>query len=118
MPCPWYQHGLCTSPKLSKPTDAVVNPERCLGAYEGCSYYVKPEEKQGIEAFISRDKKFNPYPPIHALEEPLNCGCENFKLINVEGVLCAYCRVLDRLLTRSEARTCSKYWRTCPLRKP
>jgi len=124
--CPWYKHGLCTSPKLPEPTEVVTSPTRCLGdesAYKSCSFYVEPgsieagskrREVRGIRG-MPRPKV---YAPIHAIPKHLKIGCPFAKIVETEDkVRAVYCEVLGRLLTRYEAELCASHWRDCPYRE-
>ncbi len=132
MPCPWYKNGMCTSPKLKEPTSAIVQPDRCGGPpeqYKTCRFYVEPggerEEKSGREGVPSitsfaksgLEKKLKPYPPIHLLDHRPLSDCEFIKVYEYSGGFLAYCAILERLLTRSEAAVCEKHWRQCPIRR-
>ncbi len=127
MPCPWYQNGMCTSPKLPEASELVVSRERCLGgpeAYRLCKYYVEPEKegrrgkRKGIERFSTpapaEAQKYKPYPPIHVIPRKPSSACPFIKIINYAGGYLAYCRVLNRLLTKHEVSNCDRYWKTCP----
>jgi len=120
LPCPWYQYGVCTSPKLPGPTDAVVSATRCLSdnEYKSCAYYVESSSlKLNNQKSLRRDK-LKIYVPIHALPKEISIECPYAALSKMEmGIVIAYCKVLDRPLTRFEAITCSKYWRDCPFRQ-
>ncbi len=117
MPCPWYQQGYCTSPKIGVPTDVVVSPDRCLddSRYRQCSYYVEPGTKSRKEVSVAKEK-LKVYAPIHALLRDLKCGCPYIQILQLSGVKVAYCRALDRLLTRYEAELCETNWKNCPYR--
>ncbi len=130
MPCPWYKNGMCTSPKLVKPTTSVVNLERCMGgpeSYKTCQFYVEPgggeesgrSDTPSITSFsrTGLDKKLKPYPPIHLLERRPESSCQFFKVYEYGGGYLAYCAILERLLTRSEVEACEKHWRSCPVRR-
>ncbi len=120
MPCPYYQNGRCTSPKLPKPSTAVVNPSRCLSdnEYRTCQYYIEQEEQKSLEYFGDKIKKeLKPYPPIHYLERPIKSDCPYYQLLSYGGYYIAKCEILGRLLTKHEALTCTKYWETCPIIK-
>ena len=125
MPCPWYRGGVCTSPKLKRPTSSVTSPSRCLGSeaeYKSCQFYVEPRQKtretgllEAVKPAIAQQLK--PYTPIHLLTSKPRQGCPYMKVYNYGGGYLAYCNVLGRLLTKSEAAVCEKYWATCPLRR-
>ena len=122
MPCPYYQNGRCISPKLPKPSSAVVNPSRCMSEkeYKTCQYYIEKEEgsQKSLEYFGDKIKKeLKPYPPIHYLERPLKSNCPYYQLLSYGGYYMAKCEILGRLLTKHEALTCIKYWETCPIAK-
>ena len=130
MPCPWYKNGMCTSPKLHRPSSAVVNLERCMGGpeqYKTCSFYVEPggeseESNRSTPAITSftksgLEKKLKPYPPIHLLDHRPESGCQFLKVYEYSGGFLAYCTILERLLTRSEVKLCESHWRQCPIRK-
>jgi len=119
---------MCTSPKLPEPSQLVVSSDRCLAGrevYRLCSYYVEPEKKQkskkGIERFTTpapaEAQKYKPYPPIHVVSWRPRSGCPFIKVINYAGGYLAYCRVLNRLLTKHEILNCDRYWKTCPFYK-
>jgi len=125
VPCPWYSHGYCTSPKLDKPSVDVVFKDRCLSdsEYKTCSLYVEINEfsKKGIEKYtsISEDevKKLKPYPLLHYLNYPPKSNCEYIVIYEHTGYYLAYCKVLDRLLARHEVKLCEMFFDTCPIRK-
>ncbi len=125
MPCPWYRGGVCTSPKLKRPTSSVTSPDRCLGGeaeYKSCQFYVEPQRKsdqergQGLLAAArpAIAQQLKPYLPIHLLNAKPKSKCPYIKVYSYGGGYLAYCNVLGRLLTKSEARLCEKYWQTCP----
>ena len=119
MPCPWYQYGVCTSPKLPGPTDAIVSAQRCLSdtEYKSCQYYVEPSASKSNQQRSVRRDKLKIYTPIHAIPQEIQIGCPFATITKTEGnILIAYCKILDRPLTKYEAITCSKYWRDCPYR--
>lgn len=119
MPCPWYQHGMCTSSKLSEPTDAIVAVERCTSEnlYKNCSYYVEPSAFNQKRQHGRRERMLKPYPPIHALLQSSSIECPDAEFISLDnGLKIAYCRILDRPLTRYEVSLCSREWQYCPYR--
>jgi hypothetical protein len=116
MSCQWYQHGVCTSPKLPEPTDAVVNVARCLSEKEckSCAYYT--EAIQSSQRLF-RKERLKVYTPIHALPSTIAIECPEAVVTKIEtGVVIAYCQILDRPLTKFEAELCNKFWRECPYR--
>ncbi|MEM1645743.1 MAG: hypothetical protein QXL96_07750 [Ignisphaera sp.] len=122
MPCPWYQYGLCTSPKLPEPTDAVVAVDRCNSdnMYVNCLYYYEEGPQKSIPRRSSatrRDKSTKIYVPIHAIPAHLDCQCPECEISTTEnGLKIAYCKALDRHLSRYEVYLCSRYWKDCPYR--
>lgn len=122
MPCPWYQYGVCTSPKLPEPTDSVVTVDRCSSedVYMNCAYYVATIEfqKTSKKTLIKKDRdKIRIYIPIHALPSHLDCQCIACKTnVTESGIRIAYCNILDRYLTKYEVYLCNKYWKECPYR--
>jgi hypothetical protein len=126
MPCPWYRNGLCTSPKLKRPTSAVTSPERCLGSeaeYKSCQFYVDPPKSQKQQSALveslkpALEKQLKPYKPIHLIPYRPKSNCPFFKVYEYAGGYLAMCTVLNRLLTKSEVAKCEKYWQTCPFYK-
>ncbi|MET1101715.1 MAG: hypothetical protein ABWW69_04475 [Pyrodictiaceae archaeon] len=125
MPCPWYKNGMCTSPKLPRPSSLVVSKDRCLESeseYKSCRFYVEPARNSsqgGLETHVKPSivQQLKPYLPIHLIEDDIQSGCPFLKKIEYMGGFLAKCTVLDRLLTKSEARLCAKYWRDCPYYK-
>ncbi|MEM4553801.1 MAG: hypothetical protein QXI86_06190 [Ignisphaera sp.] len=119
MPCPWYQHGMCTSPKLPEPVDTVVAIDRCgsENIYINCVYYVEEPVKHFRKEYQTKKDRVKIYAPIHALPPQLNCGCPECDISSTEnGVRFAYCKLIDRYLTRYDVYLCSRYWRECPYR--
>lgn len=119
MPCPWYQQGMCTSSKLAEPTDAIVSVERCSSEnlYRNCSYYVEQSTFNQRRQYVRRERAVKVYPPIHALPQNEKIECIDAELINLEnGVKIAYCRILDRPLTRYEVPICNRSWQQCAYR--
>lgn len=117
VPCPWYQHGMCTSSKLTEPTDAIVSVERCTSdnIYKNCSYYVEPSTFNQKRHYIRKERMVRIYPSIHALPQNTVIGCPDSELISLEnGIRIGYCRILDRPLTRYEIPICNKNWQNCP----
>ncbi|ADV64426.1 hypothetical protein [Desulfurococcus mucosus] len=62
------------------------------------------------------------YVPIHALPTcSLTDPCPNLELVELERegekYCVAYCKVLERYLTKSAARKCESTWRGCPFAK-
>jgi hypothetical protein len=119
MPCPWYQYGLCTSPKLPEPTDAVVAVDRCNSEdlFVNCIYYEETAKSTGRRTSSTRREKTKLYLPIHAIPPQLECSCPECEASTTENSFkVVYCKILDRYLTRYEVYTCSRYWRECPYR--
>jgi len=127
VPCPWYRNGMCTSPRLRQPSRSVVSPQRCLGSeteYKSCRFYVEPPQqggggRRGGHGLVETMKpalaqQLRPYQPIHLLARRPSSRCPFFKVYSYGGGYLAYCKVLNRLLTRSEVELCEKYWQTCP----
>ncbi|UXD22507.1 hypothetical protein IPA_05615 [Ignicoccus pacificus DSM 13166] len=134
MPCPWYRDGACNSPRLPKPSTAIVT-KRCTSEskdYEICKWYVPPEtveeKKEGLLKFSPTseetkvdetfEQKYKPYKLIHALLTEPGKGCPYLKTFRgSDGKWYALCRVLNRLLTFTEVKLCEHHWKTCPLYK-
>jgi len=67
---------------------------------------------------MPRDKRRRPsYTPVFAIYHRPSSGCEFFEYEEAEGYYLAYCKVLQRYLTRDAALKCENYWKTCPFRK-
>jgi len=132
MPCPWFYDGLCTSPRLPKPSSAVVT-KRCSSEndFDVCKFYVPPESveerKDGLLKFASSieergseslEQRHKPYKLIHALLTEPSKGCPYLKPFRgSDGKWYALCKVLNRLLTFTEVKLCEHHWKTCPLYK-
>lgn len=121
MPCPWYRYGMCTSPKLPEPTGDVVAVDRCNSddLYANCIYFVQEASARPTQfkRAIVRREKTKVYAPIHALPPQLECQCPECEISSTEnGIRVAYCKILDRYLTKYEAYECSRYWKDCPYR--
>uniref|UniRef100_A0A7C2ZPZ3 Uncharacterized protein n=1 Tax=Ignisphaera aggregans TaxID=334771 RepID=A0A7C2ZPZ3_9CREN len=120
MPCPWYQYGLCTSPKLSEPTDAIVSVDRCSSEnlYINCAYFEEVIDTSTSRRHVSRKDKPKLYVPIHAIPSHVDSACPACETNTTEnGIKVMYCKILDRYLTKHEAYVCSKYWKDCPYRE-
>jgi hypothetical protein len=57
------------------------------------------------------------YKAIFAIYHKPSSGCEFFEVEEREGYYFAYCRVLQRYLTKDSAIKCESYWKTCPFRR-
>jgi len=128
VPCPWYRNGMCTSPRLRRPSSSVVSPTRCKGSeaeYKSCRFYVNPQQpsrEKGRSGLVESLKpalaqQLRPYPPIHLLTRRPESRCPYFKVYSYSGGYLIFCQVLGRLLTRSEVGPCEKYWSACPFYK-
>ncbi len=126
MPCPWYKGGVCTSPKLRRPSPAVTHPSRCLGSeleYKSCQFYVEEQNSGRTESKLVTSLKpaiaqqLRPYNPIHVIENKPSEKCPFIKVYSYSGGYLAECKVLSRLLTRSEVVLCSSNWSACPFYK-
>ncbi|MCY0849558.1 hypothetical protein [Sulfuracidifex metallicus] len=117
--CPFFSSGFCNSPMLENPTDSVTNSIRCLDKYESCRYYVKGQEKKGLEEYeveeIAQEVTF--YKEANLLSEAIDSACENYVLNKLEDGFIASCKSMGRTLTRSQAFLCRSYWERCPFRK-
>lgn len=119
--CPHYKNGFCISPLLDKPSDTVTSPNRCFKEYKSCRFYTSTEEekKEGLEVFIDEGEtgeEINFYPKINILEKVIDSECNNFQIIKTEKGFVAYCKIMRRILTESQAKLCSTEWRKCPIR--
>nr|WP_236748953.1 hypothetical protein [Acidianus manzaensis] len=106
---------------LDNPSEIVVSPDRCFKMYKTCRYYVdtgENSESQGLEKFqeekIEQEVKF--YPKVNLIQENIDSGCEFFQLMRMENGFIAYCKILDRIITESQAKQCHANWDKCPLR--
>lgn len=126
MPCPYFQSGYCTSPRLDEPTDSVVVIERCLSdsEYRTCRFYFEEGLSKEVATKIKEEKKemeikppMKPYLPIHALRKGIALKCPYGRIIEHEGGIgLSFCVVLNRYLNKYEVETCNKYWKECPYR--
>jgi hypothetical protein len=117
---------MCTSPKLKRPSSSVTSPSRCLGGeaeYRSCRFYVEPKSDQQRQrrggglleaAKPAIVQQLKPYTPIHVVYSKPTSKCPYMKVYSYSGGYLVFCRVLNRLLTRSEVETCNRYWETCP----
>ncbi len=119
--CPYYKGGFCVSPLLDKPTDYITDSSRCLGNYTTCRFYpgeAKAQEVGGsLASYISDsevDQEINYYASVNILEKPIDSGCKYFTIVRTSKGLVAKCEVLNRVLTKSQALLCSKYYASCP----
>ncbi|ALU12603.1 hypothetical protein EYM_05625 [Ignicoccus islandicus DSM 13165] len=126
MPCPWFKDGMCHSPKIGKPSAAIVNKKCTSDNYEECKFYVPPEATdKGLSAFVSEERseesfeeKYKPYKLIHASPYKPESKCPHFEVMRgTDGKWYALCKVMDRLLTVVEMKLCEHHWKTCPFYK-
>lgn len=118
MPCPWYFHGVCTSPKLPEPTEDVVAIERCTSdaAYKGCSLFME-SSNPAIKKASPKKERLKIYAPIHAVPPNTSIECPYGEIMNIEnGYSVVLCKILERPLTKYELPMCDRYWRECPYR--
>lgn len=50
------------------------------------------------------------------MKTKLSSECNYYELKDVGSGFVAYCKVLNRIITESQAINCNKYWNDCPLR--
>lgn len=111
---------MCTSPKLPEPTDVVVAVDRCGSdnIYLNCMYYVEDSSKYINKTHQFKTPRAKIYAPIHALPQHTTCNCVECEINTTEnGVKVAYCKALNRYLTRYDVYLCSRYWKDCPYRQ-
>ncbi len=103
---------------LDTPTDSVTNSSRCLGNYTSCRYYVKGEEKKGLEDYeteeVSQEITF--YKEANLLTDVIDSQCDKYVLTKLEEGFIASCKSMGRTLTKSQAMLCKNYWDKCPFR--
>ena len=72
--------------------------------------------KEGFREFSGRYGK--PLLLIHSISYLPKSSCEYFVVERHEsGTFLAACHVLNRYLTRYEAKLCETHWKECPYRK-
>jgi hypothetical protein len=57
------------------------------------------------------------YKVIFAIYHKPSSGCPFFEVKEKEGYYLAYCKVLERYLTRDQVIKCENYWKTCPYKR-
>ncbi|MGC9105687.1 MAG: hypothetical protein ACP5HQ_04600 [Thermoprotei archaeon] len=119
--CPYYRSGFCTSPILDTPSDYVTDPSRCLGNFATCRYYPGGEKgtsgNGGLANFMDSeeaDREISYYSAINVLDSPIDSGCKHFHVLRTSKGLVAKCDVQNRILTKSQALLCVKYYNSCP----
>ncbi|BCU71180.1 hypothetical protein KN1_24770 [Stygiolobus caldivivus] len=76
-------------------------------------------KREGLEQYSEDEKveqEISFYHKINILENNLDSECPNFELFRTEKGLVARCKIMDRVLTSSQAELCSKVWKSCPIR--
>ncbi|WFO76254.1 hypothetical protein J4526_00325 [Desulfurococcaceae archaeon MEX13E-LK6-19] len=134
MKCPWYKEGLCYSPKTlreyGEPSSAPVTDSRCLTEkYTECPYYTEQRSSQQTQLDIIeegavgvKEKGLALYLRIHTIPPDMKSNCPFYEITSVRDqsgniVYVAFCKFLDRYLTRSFVEKCIKYWKDCPYYK-
>ncbi|BCU68476.1 hypothetical protein HS7_19130 [Sulfolobales archaeon HS-7] len=84
-----------------------------MGEYTTCNLYRPTDEKEGIEKFEA-DTVVGFYKEVNSITEDISSECPFFKLIDIDNVKLAICKVENRVLTKSQASLCNKNWRDCP----
>ena len=108
--CPYYRQGYCTSPLLEKPTDFVTDSSRCMGNYFTCRFYVKD-----IVQTDDDPNRVNPsWNSVNLLDKIPVSGCPYFEVNRTEKGIIARCKLISRILTRSQVSLCVERWMTCP----
>jgi len=114
---------------LEHPDDTVTSSVRCLDIDKAktCRYYVEKEneenKKEGLTKYNETEKQKISYLRINIIDdkellkkiESTECSYFHFNIIE-DGAI-AYCGIMNRMLTTSQARNCILYARTCPIRK-
>lgn len=105
---------------LENPSDVVTSPNRCFKDYRSCRFFADSEEKkEGLEAFTELEdagEEVNFYPKINILEKVMDSECSYFQIIRTEKGLVAYCKILRRILTESQATLCETQSSSCPFK--
>jgi len=119
--CLYYRDGLCFSPRLDTPTDSVTLAKRCLTEqHKTCSFYIEKEEQQekkGVEKYTPEKQEILIYAPVNVIERPELSECDYFVMMETDKGTVAKCKIMGRILTKSQAKNCVAYWNTCPIRK-
>jgi len=119
--CPYYKNGYCTSPLLEQPSQEFTSSQRCLTEnFKTCRFYIPKEdeiEKKALEQYIYEPKEIIIFSPVNVIDEPKNSECEYYQLLKTDKGYIAKCRIMKRVLTKSQANNCVSYWNTCPIRK-
>ncbi len=89
-----------------------------MGEYATCRYYVKGEEKKGLENYTGDEPEqaITFYKEANLLTEVIDSECDKYVLNKLDTGFIASCRSMDRTLTRSQALLCKNYWERCPFR--
>ncbi len=95
--CPYYQNGYCTSPIAHKKD---VTSSLCFSNFRKCQFFGDAIEVKELD-----------------LRQKVTSDCPYFLLRDKGGEYVPFCKVLDFRITEGQARNCSLYWRTCPLRE-
>ncbi|PVU72020.1 hypothetical protein DDW10_04815 [Sulfolobales archaeon SCGC AB-777_J03] len=91
-----------------------------MGNYTTCRFYPGGEStsksERGLSDYIEEeaDKEVSYYSAINVLDAPIDSGCKYFHLVRTSKGLVARCEVQNRILTKSQALLCSKYYNNCP----
>ena len=96
-----------------------MSVERCLSdtEYRSCRFYEEVSKPIGAPVH-KRLELSGLYLPIHGLTHIVRCDCPHFTVDRHEsGLYVAYCRVLNRFLTKYEVQLCRDHWKRCPYRK-
>ncbi len=122
--CPWYNKGICYSPRTineyQSPSPVPTSLGYCLtDNYRQCPYYYE-EKSSGEESFLKSlgldiEKGF--YLPIHVIPCDTRSDCPFFKVIRQDEYCVARCLATERFITRSKVQKCVENWADCPFYK-
>ncbi|MBP1357725.1 MAG: hypothetical protein JZD40_04470 [Sulfolobus sp.] len=116
MECPWLRNGICTSPKFNGPDASAVVGRHCYESYTSCSLYTP---KSIIEETLEKSALTLSPLEVYIIETPSKSDCPYFMVKKVRNLnyYYAYCEILRRPLTRSQAKNCVKFPNSCPFRR-
>ena len=108
--CQYYRNGYCVSPLLEKPTDFVTDSSRCMGNYFTCRFYPSVTV-QGDKEQKREEPSWN---SVNLLDKIPVSGCPYFEVNRTAKGVIARCKLVSRILTRSQVNLCVERWMTCP----
>ncbi|WP_126449898.1 hypothetical protein [Sulfodiicoccus acidiphilus] len=103
------------SPMLGTPSDLVTSADRCNNNYTACRFFTQ-KVVEGLELHMNQSEEVKFYSGVNIIVPGITSECSFFVKARSERGTVAHCKIMERVITATQAQLCSTSWQTCPLR--